>query len=262
MVSLVPDDDARSYLEVGGHALHYEWLGKESNLAPLIFLHEGLGSVELWRSFPQAVVEASGRSALVYSRYGNGWSEPPGEERREVRYMHDEALVLAEIVDDLVGRAPILVGHSDGASIAIIYASAGQPVPGLVLLAPHIFVERETTATIDALRLSYPGSEMAEKMGKYHREPETTFWNWNDIWLDEKFQQWNLEELLGKIDCPVQLIQGEADEYGTIKQLEAIEAGLAGPVERLVVSGAGHAPHLAEPDLVVAAVVRFLGDLR
>ena len=244
-------------LVVGGHRLECEWIGDPSEKAPLVFLHEGLGSVELWRAFPRAVVEASGRRALTYSRYGNGWSAPLTA-ARTIDYMHEEALVLAQLVEKNVGSQPILVGHSDGASIAIIYAGRSNPVGGMVLIAPHVFVETITYQSIDALRTSFPGSEMAKKMGKYHRDPERTFWGWNDIWLDPAFQRWNLEEFLAAITCPVLLVQGDADEFGTMKQLDAIESGVRGPVERLVVPDAGHAPHLDEPELVVMATASFL----
>ncbi|CAN5263109.1 alpha/beta hydrolase [soil metagenome] len=259
MASPVFGYDGRTYIEIAGHALHYEWLGSKSALAPIVFLHEGLGSVDLWRGFPRAVVETTGHPALVYSRYGHGWSDPLGE-RRDVGYMHDEALVLGGLIDNLIDRPPILVGHSDGASIALIHAGSGNPVEALVLLAPHVFVEPETRQSIEALRLSFPGSEMAEKMEGHHGDAQATFWRWNDIWLDERFQDWNIERFLGGIECPVLLIQGDADEFGTEKQLDAIERGVSGPVQRLVVAGAGHSPHLSDLEITTTVAV-FVGEL-
>ena len=204
---LLGDDPYREYLTAGGHRLHHQWLGVESRAAPLTFLHEGLGSIELWRDFPAELVEVTGRRALVYSRYGNGWSDPLGEARTP-SYMHTEADILAGI---LTGAPVVLVGHSDGASIALIYAGRAHRVEGLILIAPHVFVEPETIRAIDQLRCEYPGSEMATKMKKYHVDADRTFWGWNDIWLHDEFATWNLEALLPSINCPILLIQGEDD---------------------------------------------------
>ncbi|HEX6299337.1 MAG TPA: alpha/beta hydrolase [Acidimicrobiia bacterium] len=225
---------------------------------PLVFLHEGLGSVELWRDFPRDVSSSARCPALVYSRYGNGWSGPLTAPRRP-DYMHEEALeTLPGLIDELVGRPPILIGHSDGASISIIYAGAGHPVEGLVLIAPHVFVEPETVRSISAIRDRFPGSGMTAKMNKYHTDPEATFYGWADVWLSPAFRSWNIEEYLSGIRCPTLLIQGDADEYGTVSQLDAIDAGLDAPVQRLLVPSAGHSPHLSHPDLVTDAVVEFL----
>ena len=254
------DDPSRSFLEAGGHRLHYQWVGEKTDLAPLVFLHEGLGSVELWRDFPQTLCQATGRMALVYSRYGNGWSDPL-ESDRQPTYMHEEAEVLVEVLAAQAPRPPILVGHSDGASIAMIYAGHLGAVAALVLISPHVFVEPETFEAIDALRVSFPGSEMEEKMSKYHRDPQATFWGWNDIWLDDQFQSWNLEGFLPGVKSPSLLIQGEADEFGTWKQLDAIGAQVAGPVRRMLVAGAAHSPHLSAADVVLAEVTAFLEEL-
>lgn len=229
--------------------------------APIVFLHEGLGSIELWRDFPERVVNATGRPGLVYSRYGNGWSDPLTESRR-ADYMHVEALeVLPQLVDRLVAEPPILLGHSDGASIALIYAGSGHPVTGMVLIAPHVFVEDETRDSIASISDRFPGSDMAEKMSKYHAEPETTFRGWSEVWLSTAFQGWNIERYLPGVTCPTLLIQGAADEYGTERQLDAIERGVAGPTRRLLVSGAGHSPHLSHADQTVEAVASFIGEL-
>jgi pimeloyl-ACP methyl ester carboxylesterase len=250
-----------TFIDAGGHRLHYRSLGTGRDRPPLMFLHEGLGSVELWRDFPDDLIEATGRTGLVYSRYGNGWSDPL-EEARLPAYMHDEALdVLPEVVDQFVERPPILVGHSDGASIALIYAGSGHPVEALVLIAPHVFTEPGGLASIAAINDRFPDSDLPEKMGKYHADPEATFRGWADIWLSPAFEDWNIEEYLPGVACPVLLIQGDEDEYGTTKQLDAIEAAVAAPVERLMVPGAGHSPHLADPDLVTATSARFIAEL-
>lgn len=223
-----------------------------------MFLHEGLGSVDLWREFPQAVVAGSGHTGLVYSRYGNGWSTPLSGPR-EPGYMHDEALeVLPQILASTDIESPILVGHSDGASIALIYAGAGNPVKALVLIAPHVLVEPESIHSITAIRETFPESELPEKMSKYHEEPETTFRGWADIWLSPEFRTWNIEGYLGGVTCPTLVIQGEDDEYGTVRQLDIIDAGLDVPARRLMVPDAGHSPHLSDPEMVTAAIVDFV----
>lgn len=247
------------FLDVAGHSLHYARLGTGFESSPLVFLHEGLGSVELWRDFPSAVVQRARRPAVIYARHGNGWSTPLGEPRRP-GYMHEEALeVLPRVVSHLVAGTPALVGHSDGASIAVIYAGAGNAVERLVLIAPHVFVEETTVDSIASIRESFDSSELAEKMAKYHTDPETTFYGWANIWLSPEFRSWNIEDHLPAINCPTLLIQGDADEYGTVAQLEAIEEKANAPTERVLVEGAGHSPHLSHPEIVAAAVADFVG---
>lgn len=249
------------FLVADGRRLHYRLVGADEGGAPLVFLHEGLGSVELWRGFPEDLVGATRRTGLIYSRYGNGWSDPPTEPRRP-DYMHDEALrSLPEVVDQLMTRPPVLVGHSDGASIALIYAGSGRPVEALVLLAPHVFTEPEGLESIAAIRRRFPTSDLPEKMAKYHADPQATFYAWADIWLEPSFRAWNIEEYLPAITCPILLIQGVEDEYGTIEQLDAIERSVAGRVQRLLVEGAKHDPHLADPDLVTGTTARFVSGL-
>ena len=260
MLSPSPGEDA-IFTEIAGRRLHYRWLSPEVAGTPLVFLHEGLGSVDLWRDFPERLVDGSRHPGLLYSRYGNGWSDPLTDPRLP-DYMHDEALrTLPEIIDRVVGRPPVLVGHSDGASIALIYAGSGHPVEGLVLLAPHVFVEPESTRQIAALGDGFAASDMPVKMRKYHAHPEATFRGWADVWLSPAFRSWNIEEYLPGIRCPVLLIQGEEDEYGTTRQLEAVESSVPTSVQRLMVAGAQHSPHLSHRDHVVAASSRFIGGL-
>jgi pimeloyl-ACP methyl ester carboxylesterase len=259
-MSPAPEDNAE-FIDAAGRRLHARWLSPEFAGAPLVFLHEGLGSVELWRAFPAELVTASQHPGFVYSRYGNGWSSPLGEPR-PVDYMHTEALhVLPEIIGRVVGQTPILVGHSDGASIALIYAGSGQRAEGLILLAPHVLVEPVGIHGITAIRDGFDESGLGTRMAAYHHQPETTFHGWAEVWLSPGFRSWNIEEYLPAIDCPLLLIQGEEDEYGTMKHVELIEAAVAGPVERLVVPGTGHSPHLADSESVVAAAARFIAAI-
>jgi pimeloyl-ACP methyl ester carboxylesterase len=247
-----------TFVDLSGKTIHYTRLGTESTSTPIVFLHEGLGSVELWRTFPQRVVEGTGHPGLVFSRHGHGWSQPLAAPRQS-DFMHVEALqVLPELVGRLLDEPPILVGHSDGASIALIYAGSGHPVTAMVLIAPHVFVEVVTRISITAIRDRFPGSDMEERMSKYHNDPATTFHGWADIWLSPEFQGWNIEQYLPGVTCPILLVQGEADEYGTVSQLDAIERGVTGPSQRLLVSGAGHSPHISHADQVTDAIVGFV----
>ena len=175
--------------------------------------------------------------------------------------MHEEALeVLPEALAAAGIERPVLVGHSDGASIGLIHA-ARHPTAGLALLAPHVFVEEVTIAAIRDARKAFDDGDLRERMARHHEDPAAAFNGWCDVWLDPHFRSWNLEEFLPDIDVPVLLIQGADDEYGTLAQIDAVERGVSGPVERLVVSG-GHSPHLEHPDEVPAAIARFIGSLR
>jgi pimeloyl-ACP methyl ester carboxylesterase len=235
--------------------------GKET-LAPLVFLHEGLGSVALWRGFPRAVADATGRRTLVFSRHGYGGSAVVAEPRR-VSYMHHEATdVLPQILDRLGYDAPVLIGHSDGASIALIHAGTGAGAPtGLVLLAPHVVVEDVSVASIAAAREVFLTTDMAERMGRYHTDPAATFWGWNDIWLAPAFRDWDIRDVLPAVRCPSLLMQGLDDEYGTLRQLDLIEEGVRGDVTRVELADCRHAPHLDQPEATLAAVTAFLDAL-
>jgi pimeloyl-ACP methyl ester carboxylesterase len=225
----------------------------------LVFLHEGLGSVALWRDFPQRLAAGSGRRALLYSRAGHGRSSVP-ELPRTPRFMHDEALdVLPALLAEHGIERPILVGHSDGGSIALIHA-ADHPVTGLVLLAPHVFVEDLSVASIADARDAFETTGLRERMARYHRDPEATFRLWNDIWLAPEFRDWNIEDVLERVTAPVLAIQGEHDQYGTLAQIDAIEAGVAGPFARAVLD-ARHAPHLEAPEETLQAATAFVRSL-
>lgn len=249
-------------LRLGPGAIEYEELAGAADLAPLVFLHEGLGARELWRGFPRAVAQASGRRALVFSRHGYGRSAVL-DEPRDVDYMHHEAIVvLPELLDRLGYDAPVLVGHSDGASIALIHAGTGAGDPaGLVLLAPHVIVEDISVAGIEAAREMFLASDMAQRMGRYHEDPAATFWGWNDIWLSPAFRGWDIREHLAGVSCPALLIQGVDDEYGTLRQLDLVEAGVAGSVTRVELDACRHSPHLDQPDATLHAVTTSLAGL-
>jgi pimeloyl-ACP methyl ester carboxylesterase len=228
----------------------------------LVFLHEGLGSIGLWRSFPADVRRTcDGPEVLVYSRQGHGHSQPLTGPRR-VTYMHEEADdVLPALLARFAITAPLLVGHSDGASIAMLYAGGGRPVRGLVLLAPHVFVEDRSIEGIAAARRSYVDGDLAARLARHHDDPDATFWGWNDVWLAPEFRSWNIEERLAGITCPVLLLQGGADPYGTLAQLDAIERGVRGECTRVVLPGVGHAPHLEAPAETVAVVTEFVNRI-
>lgn len=249
------------FTEARGHRLEYRRFGDDSGPHPIVFLHEGLGSIELWRDFPENVVAGSDHPGLVFSRYGHGHSDPLTGPRSP-RFMHEEALeVLPGVIDDLVGRPPILVGHSDGASISLIYAGSGYQVRGLILIAPHVMVEETGLAQVAHLNSSHEKSNLADRLAKYHDNPESLFRGWADVWLSEEFRSWNLEEYLPGITCPVLMIQSREDVYGTLDHLDIIESQVSGSVTRLEVNGSSHSPHLSHPGLVTDATIRFINEI-
>ena len=221
----------------------------------LVLLHEGLGSVGLWRGFPAALAGATGRRVVAFSRHGHGRSAPPPRPRTPA-FFHEEALeVLPELLRDLDAPEPILVGHSDGGSIALVHA-AHHPVTGLVLLAPHVVVEDVCIEAIRETREAYLHDGLRERMARHHDDPDAAFWGWCDVWLDPAFRAWSLEEEAERVRAPSLLVQGADDPYGTLDQLDRIEARAQGTTQRLVVPG-GHSPHVEHADAVVTAVARF-----
>jgi pimeloyl-ACP methyl ester carboxylesterase len=227
----------------------------------LVFLHEGLGSIRLWRDFPAKVAAASGRRAVVYDRYGYGASEVLREEKAGVRFMHREGLeVLPDLLSNLSIKKPILVGHSDGASISLIYAGS-HPLAGLVVMAPHVFIEQSNLESIRRIRATFETTDLPQRFAKYHTDPKKTFYLWNDAWLDPAFERWNIEECLAGIRCPVLAIQGENDEYGTMAQLDAIQRQVKGPCELLKLPECGHSPHRDQPERVFSSVVKFVSEI-
>lgn len=249
-------------LTVQGHSLEVQRIAGRSPGAPaLVFLHEGLGSISHWKDFPAQVAEATGCAVTVYSRYGAGNSDVL-QEARGVRYMHDEALsVLPDLLAQLQIEEPILVGHSDGGSISIIYAGAHDHVRGLVLLAPHVFVEDLSVASIAEAKVKFETTNLPEMLGRHHRDPARTFWGWNNIWLHPDFRGWNIEEYLPRITCPMLVIQGLDDQYGTMAQVEAIRKQAAGPIEVLCLADCRHSPQRDQPKQVIEAMRDFLSRI-
>lgn len=221
----------------------------------LLFLHEGLGSVGLWRGLPERIAAATGRRAVAYSRHGHGFSDLPAA-KRGPGFMHEEAAtVVPALCAELRLDRPILIGHSDGASIALLSAAAGHAA-GLVVLAPHVFVEPVGLLGIEEARRLFDDGDLRRRMSRHHRDADVTFRSWNDVWLSAPFRDWDLRAELAAIRCPVLAIQGTNDQYGTVAHVEAIRDAAAGPVELLVLE-CGHSPHLDEPERVEAAIVAF-----
>ncbi len=251
-----------SFVTVGGRRLEYRLYPEHQLHRPtLVFLHEGLGSVAMWRDFPARVAAATGCRTLVYSRYGYGQSDVL-EAPFPIRYMHDEALVaLPELLHKLEIERPVFVGHSDGGSIALIHAGAGKwQVAGLILMAPHVFVEDISIASIAQARDAYLTTDLPKKLARYHQDADKTFWGWNDVWLHPDFRSWNIEEYLPNIACPVLAIQGSDDEYGTMAQLRAIAARVPA-TEILELADCRHSPHRDQPQITLEAMVRFISSL-
>lgn len=216
----------------------------------------------MWKDFPARCAKATGRGALIYSRYGYGQSDPL-KESRAVRFMHDEALeALPELLDQLGIERPVLVGHSDGGSIALIHAGgSGRVVQAIVAMAPHVFVEEYGLRSIEAAKKNYQTTDLKMKLARYHADPDSAFWGWNDIWLNPDFRAWNIEEYLPRIECPVLAIQGCDDEYGTMEQMDRIVHAIP-HTEVLKLKNCGHSPHRDQPDAVIERVARFLAALK
>lgn len=254
----------RFTLTAANHRLEAVWHGPPPESAPtIVMLHEGLGCVAAWRDWPARLARETGLGVLVYSRWGYGDSDPQ-EPPRPLRYMHDEALdSLPEVLAAAGVRDAILLGHSDGASIALIYAGsplskrAGAPrIRALALLAPHVFCEDISVAAISRARDAYLQGDLRRALAKHHGENvDGAFWGWNRAWLDPGFREWNLEEYLPGIEIPVLVVQGETDPYGTLAQVEAIERYVRGPFSRLILAACGHAPQKDRPEETTAAVV-------
>jgi pimeloyl-ACP methyl ester carboxylesterase len=228
---------------------------------PIVLLHEGLGSVAMWKDFPQRLASRTSCSVVAYSRYGYGWSDSLAAPR-EPEYMHHEAhAVLPELLAELGVECPVLFGHSDGASIALIYAGTHTDgARALVLEAPHVFVEDLTVRSIAAAKTAWSTTELRARLTRYHADVDGAFQGWNDIWLDPRFRDWNIEPYADAVRVPVLVVQGEADEYGTLAQVESLAARIPA-TQTLLVPGAGHSPHRDAPDVVIERVASFVARL-
>lgn len=241
--------------------IEYEWTGSAGADAPvMVFLHEGLGSVAMWRDFPQRLCDAAGVRGLVYSRPGYGRSTPrPPQQRWQPDFMHRQAReVLPALLAQLGVDRPWLFGHSDGGSIALLHAAAfPDALRGAIVLAPHILVEEVSVASIEKARQAYLQTDLKQRLARYHDDPDSAFFGWNDIWLDPAFRHWSIEEEIAAIRCPLLAIQGMADEYGTLEQVRGIARRL--PHARLLeLPACGHSPHKDQPQAVIAAVREFV----
>jgi pimeloyl-ACP methyl ester carboxylesterase len=245
------------FMTIGPGRIEYECIAIGSPEAPtFVMLHEGLGSLAMWKDFPGQLARATRSSVVVYSRHGYGRSAPI-HAPRDVRYMHDEALaVLPQFLDALAIDNPILFGHSDGGSIALIHAGgSGRAVAGIVALAPHVMVEDLSVASIAAAKVAYATTNLRARLARYHDDVDSAFQGWNDIWLHPSFRAWNIEEYLARIPCGILAIQGEDDEYGSMEQIQRI-ARMAPDVQLLKLATCRHSPHRDRPEAVLEAVMR------
>lgn len=254
--------ESRGFFHIDGVQLEYQLLTPcEGTALTLVFLHEGLGCLAMWKDFPRQLALLTGCRALTYSRAGYGGSTPCSLPR-PLTFMHDEGLrVLPEILAQAKIDKAVLVGHSDGASIALINAGgiADQRIQGLVLMAPHVFVEELTLASIRQARSAYENTDLRERLARYHGDNvDCAFLGWNQAWLDEAFLDWNLEDYLPKIEVPTLLIQGEDDNYGTVRQLDKIKGHLPGGAELCLLRDCGHSPFRDSPTEVLRVIAGFL----
>lgn len=246
---------------VGGRKIEAAWHGPAPDQAPtLVLLHEGLGCVAMWRDFPEKLAQRTGYGVLAYSRPGYGKSDPVPLPR-PLTYMHDEAFdVLPAVLDQAKIEKAILVGHSDGASIATIYAGGRQDfrVRGLALMAPHFFCEDISVASIAEAKGAYEKTDLRERLARYHGDNvDVAFWGWNRAWLNPDFRHWNIAEYLPTVRVPMLIIQGRDDQYGTAAQIEAARAEAYCPVEVLALDNCRHSPQIDRPDATIDAIAEF-----
>ncbi|MDO8977790.1 MAG: alpha/beta hydrolase [Afipia sp.] len=251
-------------LTIGSSNLEYRMIGPMPDTAPtIVMLHEGLGSVGLWGDFPEKLQAATGAGVFVYSRAGYGHSSPAQLPRRP-DYMHVEALeVLPKVLDAIGFRRGLLLGHSDGASVATIYAGGVQDhrVRGLMLIAPHFVVEDISIQSIAKIKDTYATTDLREKLARWHKDVDNAFRGWNDAWLDPQFRDWDISESLAYVRVPVEIIQGADDQYGTLRQVEIAQAECYCPVDTTIIPGAGHSPHREAPDATLKAAADFANRL-
>jgi pimeloyl-ACP methyl ester carboxylesterase len=255
----------KGFLEVGGQRLEYSyWSGQTADAPTLMLLHEGLGCVAMWRDFPAALNATTGLAVFAWSRAGYGGSDP-ARLPRPLSYMHDEARDVMPVVLDAAGFSSVIViGHSDGASIAAIHAGMTQDarLKGLVLIAPHFFVEDISIRSIAAARVAYTEGDLRDRLKRYHGEnTDCAFRGWNDAWQDNGFLAWDIREYLPRICVPVLGLQGRDDPYGTLKQIDALCELVPGRVERMVLEDCGHSPHREQPEASVTVISEFIAKI-
>jgi len=259
--------DGKSFIKAGSHRLCYKFINTKLLSADkplLIFLHEGLGCIDKWKEFPEKLTSLVNLPALVYERYGYGSSEPLAESRLS-DFLHYEAFnVLPELLDNLmIDQNLILIGHSDGGSISLLFASKHPDrVKAILLEAPHVLIEEISGQGLKAAIFAYQYGDLRERLYKYHGEnTDSMFWGWANIWSDEKSRNWNIEDCLPSITAPLLFIQGENDEYGSNEQFLAIQRGVTGPVTSAIIPDCGHIPHHEMEDPVLDEMSRFINAL-
>src|SRR5450755_4556783 len=252
------------FLHIGASDLEYRMIGPAPDAAPtIVMLHEGLGSAGLWGDFPDRLAAATGAGVLVYSRAGYGASTPVTLPR-PLDYMQREALeILPDLLDKTGFRRGLLLGHSDGASIAAIYAGGAgdHRVRGVAMIAPHFVVEDVGIRSIAETKKAYETAGLRSKLERWHRDVDNTFYGWNDAWLDPRFRGWDISEYLAYIRVPVAIVQGADDQYGTIRQIEIAQEECYCPVDVTIVPGAGHSPHRDAPEATLDAISDFVGRI-
>lgn len=246
----------------GSLRIEYEWVGTAQQAPVMVFLHEGLGSVAMWRDFPSRLCQAIGMRGLVYSRPGYGRSTPRAAyERWQPDFMHRQASdVLPALLAALGVQQPWLFGHSDGGSIALLHAAAfPQALRGAVVLAPHILVETVSVRSIEKAREAYRTTDLRQKLARYHDDVDSAFWGWNDVWLSTEFRTWSIEAEIAAIRCPLLAMQGLDDEYGTLDQIRGI-AQRVPHAQLREIARCGHSPHKDQPEVVIEAVKAFVSS--
>lgn len=256
MTNLIPT----GLLDIGTASLEYKWLAPPVPDAPtIVMLHEGLGCVGLWGDFPAKLQQVTGAGIFAYSRAGYGQSSLVTLPR-PLDYMQREALdVLPKILDAIGFKRGLLLGHSDGASIATIYAGAHQDhrLQGIVLMAPHFIVEDISVQSIAAIKTVFENTDLKARLGRWHRDVDNAFYGWNGAWLDPKFRHWDISDYLAYIRLPILLLQGVDDQYGTLRQIQIAQEECYCPVDIEIISGAGHSPHREAPGATLDAIEKF-----
>ncbi len=249
------------FLDIGTQRLEYRFVGPQPEAAPtLVLLHEGLGSAGLWGDFPEKLSAATGAGVFVYSRAGYGKSSPIALPR-PLTYMHEEAReTLPRLLGTIGFRRGVLIGHSDGASISAIYAGSHQDhrVGGLVLIAPHFFTEDSGIASIVEAKKAYETGDLRARLSRWHADVDNAFRGWNGAWLDPDFRKWDITEFLAYIRVPVLVVQGEDDQYGTVKQIEVVQQECYCPVEVALLPGARHSPQREAPEATLKSISGFV----